>query len=396
MSESQPDLARLRIDRSSENRRRGGGWRVAVVLVLAGGCVAWFAWTRFGSGGRVPEVQVGRVQRVGGAQAQTGTSANGYVVARRQAALSTDVQGRLVELRVQEGDRVRRGDILGRLDTAQLDASLERARGEIAQARALAEWYQADYGRLAALLQSGTTTRSDYDLAKARLHEAQARVDTLQAAAKELEVVIEKSSIRAPFDGIVTRKNAEVGEVVSAVGGVGADARAAIVTLVDSDTLEVQVELAQTSLHAAKTGAPVLIFLDAFPEDAYRGRVRQIWPTANRQKATVELRVEFREPDQRILPEMGVRVVFVTDDQQDAKQTEVLVPKRAVVMQGTQPRVFVFEHDAVALRSIGVAAEERDGMLKVTDGLQGNELVVLDPPQTLQDGDAVKREESGG
>ena len=369
---------------------------MAVVLVLAGGCVAWFAWTRFGSGGRVPEVQVGRVQRVGGAQAQTGTSANGYVVARRQAALSTDVQGRLVELRVQEGDRVRRGDILGRLDTAQLDASLERARGEIAQARALAEWYQADYDRLATLLQSGTTTRSDYDLAKARLHEAQARVDTLQAAAKELEVVIEKSSIRAPFDGIVTRKNAEVGEVVSAVGGVGADARAAIVTLVDSDTLEVQVELAQTSLHAAKTGAPVLIFLDAFPEDAYRGRVRQIWPTANRQKATVELRVEFREPDQRILPEMGVRVVFVTDDQQDAKQTEVLVPKRAVVMQGTQPRVFVFEHDAVALRSIGVAAEERDGMLKVTDGLQGNELVVLDPPQTLQDGDAVKREESGG
>ena len=393
---SQPDLARLRIDRSSENRHRGGGRWVAAVLVLAFGFLAWFAWIRFGPGGRAAEVELSRVQRVGGAQAQTGTSANGYVVARRQAALSTDVQGRLVELRVQEGDRVRSGDILARLDTAQLEASLERARGEIAQARALAEWYQVDYDRLATLLQSGTTRRSDYDLAKARLREAQARVDTLQAAARELEVIIEKSSIRAPFDGIVTRKNAEVGEVVSAVGGAGADARAAIVTLVDSTTLEVQVELAQTSLHAARVGAPVLIFLDAFPENAYSGSVRQIWPTANRQKATVELRVEFREPDQRILPEMGVRVVFVPDDQQDAKQTEILVPKRAVVMQGQQPRVFLFERGVVALRSIGVASEERDGMLKVTDGLQGNELVVLDPPQTLRDGDAVKRKESGG
>ena len=245
MPESQPDLARLRIDRSSENRHRGGGRWVAALLVPAFGFRAWFARPRFGPGGRAAEVELSRVQRVGGAQAQTGTSANGYVVARRQAALSTDVQGRLVELRVQEGDRVRSGDILARLDTAQLEASLERARGEIAQARALAEWYQVDYDRLATLLQSGTTRRSDYDLAKARLREAQARVDTLQAAARELEVIIEKSSIRAPFDGIVTRKNAEVGEVVSAVGGAGADARAAIVTLVDSTTLEVQVELAQ-------------------------------------------------------------------------------------------------------------------------------------------------------
>jgi len=392
MSEPQPDLARLRIDRSSGNRRRGGGRWVAVALLLAFAC---FAWARHGCGRRVPEVQVGRVQRVGGVQAQTGTSANGYVVARREAALSTDVQGRLVELRVQEGDRVHHGDVLARLDTAQLEASLERARGETSQAQALAEWYQADHDRLAALLRTGTAHRSEYDLAKARLREAQARVETLQAAAKEVEVMIEKSSIRAPFDGIVTRKNAEVGEVVSAIGGAAADSRTAIVTLVDSNTLEVQVELAQTSLHAAEVGAPVLIFLDAFPEDAYRGRVRQIWPTANRQKATVELRVEFSEPDRRILPEMGVRVVFVPDDQQDAKPAEVLVPRRAVI-PGPQPRVFLFESGAVAVRTIGVAAHERDGMLTVTAGLQGNELVVLDPPRTLQDGEAVKRKESGG
>jgi RND family efflux transporter MFP subunit len=391
MSESRPDLTRLRIDRSSEHQRRRGGWWVAIVLALT---LGYLTWARFGPVGRIPKVQVGRVLRVGGAQAQTGTSANGYVVARRQAALSTDVQGRLVELRVQEGDRVRRGDVLARLDTVQLEASLERARGEIAQAEALAEWYQTDHDRLAALLHSGTARRSDYDLAKARLNEARARVETLQAAAREIEVVIEKSSIRAPFDGIVTRKNAEVGEVVSAIGGVGPDARAAIVTVVDSTTLEVQVELAQTSLHAANVGAPVLIFLDAFPEDAYRGRVRQIWPTANRQKATVELRAEFSELDQRILPEMGVRVVFVPDDQRDAKQTEILVPKRAV-MRGSPARVFLFERGAVVLRSVSVAPEDRDGMLKVTDGLQGNELVVLDPPATLRDGDAVMRTEDG-
>ncbi|TAH37131.1 MAG: efflux RND transporter periplasmic adaptor subunit [Planctomycetota bacterium] len=394
MPETPPDLTRLRIDRSGERRGVRGGWIAAALLLLAGG--GYFAWAQFlRPGARAPAVELGRVQRVGGAEAQAGISANGYVVARRQAALSTDIQGRLVELRVEEGDRVREGEVIARLDTTQLDASLARARGDIAQAQAIAEWSQADYDRLSTLVSGGDARQADLDLAQAKLHEAKARVGSLQAAAREVEVMLEKSSIRAPFDGVITRKNAEVGEVVSAVGGIGADARAAIATLVDYDTLEVQVELAQTSLAAAREGAPVLVYLDAFPERGYRGRVRQIWPTADRQKATVELRCEFLERDERILPEMGCRVVFVPEDQAEAKDPEVLVPRRAVV-QGPTPRVFLFQNGAVALRSISVAPEESNGMLRVMEGLQGNELVVLDPPASLQDGDAVRRKESGG
>ena len=394
MATTAPDLHRLRIDRRREGSGAGAGWVVAALLLLAAG--GYFAWDRLAVGAaRALEVELGRVQRIGGAAAQSGTSANGYVVARRQAALSTDIQGRLVELRVQEGDRVRAGDVIARLDTAQWEAALERARGEVAQAEALAEWYQADHDRLARLLETGDARPMDLDLARAKLHEAQARVAALTAAAREVQVLIDKSAIRAPFDGVVIRKNADVGEVVSAIGGIGADARAAIATVVDYESLEVQVELAQTSLAAAREGAPVLIYLDAYPEHGYRGRVRQIWPTADRDKGTVELRAEFAERDERVLPALGCRVVFVPEEALDAKEPEVLVPSRALAA-GAAPRVFLYQDGLVAARPLVLAEGERDGMRRVLQGLQGNELVVLDPPATLQDGDPVRRRESGG
>ncbi len=411
-------------------------WALLVLALIGGAALGlrngWFAFAS-----RLPVVELARVQRVGGAAAQSGVAANGYVVARTQAALSTDIQGRIVELPVEEGDRVRQGDLIARLDTRQLEANLARARQtaavaeaelarawqeqvrselEITRARAALQLADSDLARAVALVARGDERQSVLDAAQAARDQAaavlesaeaarrsqdaavvssQASLEVAKAAIREIDVMIEKSSVRAPFDGVITRKNAEVGEVVSAIGATGPNARGAVATLVDFSTLEVQVELAQTSLGAARKDAAVLIYLDAFPEQAYRGRVRQIWPTADRVKATVELRCEFLERDDRILPEMGVRVVFSSPDAAggDEKPVEVLVSARALV-RGPEPSVFLFAAGRVERRAVQIAEERPDGLARVASGLLGNELVVLDPPAGLQDGDSVQRKES--
>ncbi len=431
-----PDLQRLKIDRTAAPRGRGSRlpWILLLAVLAGGGFLGWRAgWFADAMGAVI--VELGRVQRVGGAQAQSGVAANGYVVARTQAALSTDMQGRLVEMPVEEGMRVAKGQLIARLDTTQLEATLERSRqsvlvssAEVARAeqdllrlRAEAEraasalrLAELDVARIRVLVTQGAERQAILDAAESALGEweagvraakaavgsqeagvasAKAAVAAAQSAVNEVEVMIEKSTVRAPFDGVITRKNAEVGEVVSAIGATGPNARGAVATLVDFATLEVQVELAQASLGAARAGAPVRIYLDAYPEDAYEGRVRQIWPTADRQKATVELRVEFLERDERILPEMSVRVVFVPEAGGIERPVEVLVPARALV-RGAETAVFLFAGGRVERRVITVGEERADGMARVESGLIGNEMVVLDPPAGLQDGDGVKRKEA--
>ena len=386
---SGPDLSQLRIERQAAPARRSGGaakW-VAGALVLA--ALVWLGLSHFGGGGLGGgvEVELARVQKVGGAAALSGTAANGYVVARRQAALSTDIEGRLVELKVEEGDRVKAGDLIAKLDTRQLEAALERTKGDLASAQASAEWARLDFERKERLLPQGDISRAEVDLARVSRDEDEARVRALQAAQAEIEVLLSKSSVYAPWDGVITAKNAEVGEVVSSIAS-GVNSRGSVATLVDFDTLEVQVELAQTSLKAAREGAPVQIFLDAFPDQGYPGRVRQVWPTADRQKATVELRAEFLERDERILPEMGVRVVFVAEGLA-AQEPAVMLPERALVAGGESAVFVVDGEQRVSRRAVKLGERATGGKREVLEGLVGGEMVVLDPPESLRDGVAV-------
>ncbi len=394
MADTNHDLTKLTIQRKVPTAQRWP-WVIATILLLAVGGL-WL-WQRYGSGGGIPalsfqrKVEVGRVLRVGGAAAKSGTAANGYVVARRRAALSTEIQGRVVEMRVEEGDLVEEGALIARLDTAQLEAALSQIEAQVRQADASAVFARKDYDRLAKLEVPRDITPSRLDRALADRDQAVAFADSLRAGIDEIEVRIRNSSVIAPFAGVIVEKNAEVGEVVSAISGSGPNARGAVATLIDRQSLEVQVELAQTSLRAAELEAPVLIYLDAFPDDAYKGRVRQIWPTADRTKATVELRVSFLERDDRILPEMGVRVVFVPKEEAEPTPPEVWVPAAAVVDPTGEASVFLFASDSVERRSIAVAQGARDGRLRVLEGLTGTEMVVLDPPGDLLDGDEVRR-----
>jgi RND family efflux transporter MFP subunit len=388
--DSSPDLTKLRIERSAP--KGGGRTGLFVVIVILLLVAAWLAWPRImGMSDQRPELALGRVTKIGGAASVSGTAANGYVVARRQAALSTDIQGRLVELSVEEGDRVYEGDLIARLDTRQLEASRARTNAELETARHTAELAETDYRRYLPLLDTGDVSQSLVDSARTARDEANATVVALAAAVHEIEVMLSKSSVFAPFDGVITAKNAEVGEVVSSISS-GGNSRGSVATLVDFDTLEVQVELAQTSLRAARTGAPVLIYLDAYPDDAYRGQVRQIWPTADRQKATVELRAEFIERDDRILPEMGVRIVFTGETESTPAEVELRVPTRAVV-DGAEPFVFVYAQGVARRRGIETRGEPEGGTVHVVTGLDVNERVVLDPPEGLRDGDEVRERE---
>ena len=390
------DLSRLRIDRTPAARRGGGCglWIVVAMLVLLfGGYVAWKEGLVVLQDER-PLVSVGRVRRAGEIVARSGVAANGYIVARRRAALSTDVQGRIEELFVEEGDRVAQGDVIARLDTRQLQASRLQAVADLARAELASERLELDRRRFATLLADGDVNEADADRSRLLHEEALAAEERQRSRIAELDVLIENSSVFAPFAGVITAKNAEVGEVVSAIGGSGPNARGAVATLVDFATLEVQVELSQASLDAARDGAPVDVFLDAYPDHRYSGRVRQIWPTANRQKATVELRVELLDLDDRVLPEMGVRVLFVEDTEQDGPVSEprVLVPEAALVGPEDRRSVFLVTDGVVSLRAVSVEGDAEGGLRAVTDGLAGNERVVLSPPEGLTDGAAVRLE----
>ncbi len=297
-----------------------------------------------------------------------------FELARKQEARAT----RLVDEGVEN---------LERLDTA--DAELARSRATLALSEA---------GVLSAEA-AVTTGRANVEAARAEVAEIEARRGALEASRELARATLGKTEVRAPFDGIVVLKDAEVGEVVSPNSQGGSSARGSIVTMVDFDSLEVQVEVPEMNIEKVRLGAPVQIFLDARPSAPYAGRVDRIWPTANRQKSTIEVRVTFAERDEFLRPEMGARVVFDSEPDAAAPPSEVpaepelLVPTNALVRVAGQSGVFVIERDRVAFRAL-LLGPERSGRRIVEGGLEPGERIVIAPPTDLQDGGRVRTAKS--
>jgi RND family efflux transporter MFP subunit len=469
------DVQPLKIDRSAPARKARSGrkprWVTPVVLLALLGAAFWLFQTPimgFVDGLRLPEVRVQRVAKRNpiAAAAVSGTSANGYIVAKTRAALSADTPGRIVEMNVEEGSVVKKGDVVARLfsdeyaalykhaeaDIVLAQASLVRAQAEVrsaeqeverlksvqnaaqadvAQYEAVLKLAELNYVRASDLLEKGIDNAQHRDQAKSELDtatarvtwadaqlaaskvavahgesqlavmragvaEANARLDVLRATREQARATLDKMAVRAPFDGVVVLKDAEVGEVVSPNVVGGTSARGSVVTMVDFNSLEVQAEVSETSLAAVKIGSPAQIFLDAYPVKPYKGRVDRIWPTANRTKATVEVRVAFEERDDRLRPEMGARIVFsdanapkesVLSDG-DLKPT-LLIPAAAVQKIDGQAGVFVLERDTVRFQQLSLG-DERSGKISVLAGLSEGEQIVLDPPASLKTGDRVR------
>jgi len=412
--DAQDDLSALRIDRAP--RREGRPWVkwvVLLVLAVAAGAGSWSWFSRE----RPIEVEVASVTvRRAGAQASV-LNASGYVTARRRATVSSKVTGKIVEVNVEEGMAVRQGQVLARLDDANvraalalMEAQLEAARRATAESEVRLAEAQRTERRREQLRADGLVTEADLDQARAEVQSLQARIVATreQITVAERQVALQKTEldnmvIRAPFSGVALSKDAQPGEMVSPVSAGGGFTRTGISTIVDMSSLEIEVDVNESYINRVTARQPVTAVLDAYPDWQIPGHVITTVPTADRQKATVLVRIGFDRTsdagaapattkrgglDPRILPNMGVKVTFLRDDAVKAEAAQgptTLVPKAAVRTTGNTSHVFVVRGDAVERRAIQTGGADGD-RVEVAAGLSSGDRVVIAPPDSLAEG----------
>ncbi|MGQ4582442.1 efflux RND transporter periplasmic adaptor subunit [Lysobacter sp. F60174L2] len=416
---AQTDLLKeLRIDRSAPPpapSRRGLwiGLAIAAAVVL----LALAGWALFGRDDG-PVVQTASVVAIGGGSGGSASvlDATGYVVARRMATVSAKVTGKVREVLIEEGQHVEAGEVMATLDpvdaAAQRDlaaAQLAAARSQIGGAQARLDEAEANAARLGPLVKQQLVSQAQYDQAVAERDALRAQLLTAkrqaQVAQDQLEVAdngVDNTVVRAPFAGVVIAKAAQPGEMISPLSAGGGFTRTGIGTIVDMDSLEVEVDVGESYIGRVKPGMPIEATLNAYPDWQIPGEVIAIIPTADRGKATVKVRIALNEKDERIVPEMGVRVSFLEKAAPaDAPKSKpgVLVPAAAIVDRDGKQVAFVLgeadadeseveQHVVTVGRSLG---DDRE----VTAGLDGGDEVVLDPPQDLVDGARVRIAEAG-
>ena len=392
---SAPDLSRLRIRRDAPaattgSARRGWIWFVAIAL-LALATAGFFVLRP-----RPIEVEVASVTVSGGGGSVTGEgiSANGYVVARTKASVSAKIAGRLVYLGVHEGSHVRINEIIARIESDTYAAAAEAARAEIGRIDVDLAQARRDLERAKTLSDQQVLSGRDLEDAQTRVDAALAQQTSARAQLKVALANLENTNVRAPFDGTVLRKDAEVGEIVAPSAAGGGLTRTAIVTMADLATLEVEVDVNEAYIAQIRNGQDARVTLDAYPDTSFRARVRQIVPTADRQKATVLVKVSILDRDPRILSEMGAKVVFLREAPTAAAtaaavHARVLVPTAALVRAGSNARVWLVQGGKLAARGVTLGRERGD-QIEVESGLEGGESVVLKPADTLRDGLPVR------
>jgi HlyD family secretion protein len=401
MSDLKTELASLKIDRDRPAARRRWPVVLLVAAVLAGGAL-YALRARVGAGLEVETVkaslQPGSGAPAGGTPILT---ASGYVVARRKAVVSAKIQGRLAALRVEEGSRVREGELIARLESTDYEAQVARARAAHERAAAdLAEneRLMAQANRLAG---ERIVAQDDVEVAKSRVRVAHAAMAQAQAEIGFAQAQLANTRILAPFSGTVVRKMAEVGESVAPIPpGVNlSTSSGAIVALADLDTLEVEADVTESNVARLGPDQPAEVTVEAFPDRRYRAVLRQIIPTADRTKATVQVKVTILEKDPQLRPEMSAKVTFeepkkAAPEGASAGAMIVSVPAEAVARRDGKAVVFEVIEGRAKLRGV-VAGAERQGRTVVTQGLFGTETLVARPPDTLKDGDAVRVKEKG-
>jgi len=415
------DLAKLRIDRDApppavKRALVRAVWLAAGAVGIVG---AVGLWVRGGSQTPVQVVTASLSDGSGGAGAvgaggrggaTVGIVANGYVVARTKAAVSAKIPGRIAWLGVSEGSRVRQGELIARLDNADYTAAVAEAEAQVASARATLIELQADGDQMERELQrvrdiraknQNLVSQQDVETADsraqqtaARVRAQEARVDAAGAGLRFAQANFENTYIRAPFTGTVLRKEAEVGEVVAPSVG-GGLTRGAVVTMADLGTLEVEVDVNEAYIARVHGGQRAAITLDAYPDTAFRGTVRQVVPTADRQRATVQVKVAILEHDSRILPEMGAKVEFLDEAAPIAAagappaRSRITVPAAAVRSEEGRAVVWIVRGGRLTRRDVD-AGPVSGNLREIRAGLSGGELLLVGGVETPREGQRVR------
>ncbi|MGH8636554.1 MAG: efflux RND transporter periplasmic adaptor subunit [Burkholderiales bacterium] len=399
------DLASLRIDNTARaGGRRRGPWVFLIILVIAIAAATW-VWA---SRETVAEVKVAAVTAPTGASAAGAVlNASGYVTARRRATVSSKVTGKVLEVFVEEGKPVKRGQVLARLDDAQVRAALKVREAQLAAAEHGAAEDEARLREALLTLDRRRQLVKERVISKAELDSADAQVESLKArislAREQVEVArsqvnatrtdLDDMVVRAPFDGVAISKDAQPGEMISPVSAGGGFTRTGICTIVDMSSLEIEVDVSEQYINRVRPGQPVEAVLDAYPEWRIPAHVITTVPSADRQKSTVRVRIGFDALDPRILPDMGVKTSFLAErapeSSNEPPRQRLLVPKTAVRTSGGASVVFVVREDRVERRAVKVGAED-GGQVEVAWGLSPGERVVIEGPATLVDGARVK------
>ena len=408
---NRPSLDDLKIDRPEESSSGFRFWWLLPVILVVVAAAAWYTWFRGPAAIEVDTVAATELRR--GQESGSGTvlNASGYVTARRQATVSSKITGRVTEVLIEEGMEVEVGQVLASLDDSNIRAAWELARAQLVSTRrgldetqALLDEASINYERQKKLVGQNLASAADLDRARALFSSLEARLQRnaadVEVAARQVDIFQEQlddTIIRAPFAGVVVAKNAQPGEMVSPVSAGGGFTRTGIGTIVDMSSLEIEIDVNEAYINRVSPGQGAVATLDAYPNWKIPAHVIAIIPTADRQRATVEVRVGFDELDDRILPHMGVKVAFheagVVEESSEEVRYGVLVPAEAVSRDGGRNIVFVAQSGLAERRAVS-AAEFNSGTILVESGLKQGDRVVINPPPELVDGsEIVEREE---
>ena len=394
MTDLKSELASLHIDRDQPAPRR---WRWGLLLFLPGilGLLALYL-LRARQALSAVEVQTVQAAVVGPGQARSGRAvltASGYVVARRKAVVSAKIQGRLAQLRAEEGTRVREGDVIARLESSEHAAQVQRAKAQVQGAQAELDESRRQLRLAEGLARDKVLASDQLEAAQSKVKMGEASLSQAQAEQAMAEAAFENTLIKAPFAGTVVKKMAEVGESVAPIPpGVNiSTSSGAIVALADLDTLEVEADVAEANVTRLQPDQPAEVTVEAFSGKTYRAVLRQVIPTADRTKATVQVKVTILDKDSDLKPEMSAKVTFVEAEKPVAgvPAPEVTVPAEAVAKRQGSSVVFEVRDGRARQRAV-VTGGERQGRVVVREGLSGSETLVARPPDVLKDGDAVR------
>ena len=396
VSDLKRELESLQIDRERPRRRRPL-WPLAVAgAILVAGAAAYILHARQAMAGALVETVRASLASTPGVSAGTAIlAASGYVVPRRKAVVSAKIQGRLAELRVEEGSRVKGGEVLARLDAADYLAQVEKAKASVERAEADLSEYRRQLRLSESLARDKVVSQDQVDAAASRVKIAEAALSQARADVSLNEALFQNTLIRAPFTGVVLKKMAEVGESVAPIPpGVNiSSSSGAIVALADLDTLEVEADVGESNVARLGPEQPAEVAVEAFPDRHYRAVLRQIIPTADRTKATVQVKVTILDKDRDLRPEMTARVTFVSLDKRAPGAAPappaIVVPQDTVVTRDGRSVVFEVKDGRAWARAVVVGVAWQ-GQVVVVQGLAGAETLVARPSETLRDGDAVR------